>query len=142
MFLSNRIEGINYVTLNTSYAIIMSSDKVLLSKAKTGYFLPGGTLENDENYVDCLKRELIEEQGIVPLNPVLIGEDDFYGLSQVKKIYKHLHSKFFFVSEYKYVGMKTEDLESVWISISDIKNMMTLEHQYKAVLECWRINHE
>ncbi len=72
--------------------IIMCDKKILIVKRKKGdldyYCLPGGTLEQGENILECLERELIEEisfdcknfnkKHIITLNKKEINEESFY----------------------------------------------------------------
>lgn len=48
--------------------VIIHNDKLLVAKHKQSQFmaLPGGHLEYGEDVITCLKRELVEELGVLP----------------------------------------------------------------------------
>lgn len=49
--------------------VLLINDKnILLGNADNIYQFPGGHLENDETFEECLKREILEETGIEILN--------------------------------------------------------------------------
>lgn len=59
----------NNITVIRCRAIIIHNDKLLVvrhSKAADYYALPGGHLDQGEDIRECIKREIIEELGIVP----------------------------------------------------------------------------
>ncbi|MFZ2483113.1 MAG: NUDIX domain-containing protein, partial [Streptococcus parauberis] len=61
-----KIEEKNYKSRYGVYAVIPNSDKteVILVQAPNGaWFLPGGEIEEGENHLTALERELIEELG-------------------------------------------------------------------------------
>ena len=137
MFKSQKEEGIFYHLQKGAYAIIFKENKVLLVEAKTGFFLPGGTLEEEELPIDALKRELLEEASIKISNAIFLEEREFYGLSQVKKEYKHLVSEFYLVTDFQMVS-RNDELKSTFIDIEDALKRITLEHQMEALLNAWR----
>ena len=55
---------INKEVLRAKVLIINSNDEILLAFGNGNYQLPGGHVENNESYNDCLVRELKEETGI------------------------------------------------------------------------------
>ncbi|MES1042803.1 NUDIX hydrolase [Peribacillus simplex] len=61
-----KIGGLDYQIKKGVYAIIFNSakDKVLAVQNSRGHhFLPGGGIENEESYQECLEREMLEETG-------------------------------------------------------------------------------
>lgn len=67
------------------FALVKES-KVLVEKrpvkgfAKLQYLIPGGTINAEENLEDALKREMMEELGIIPLEFELLTNEDIVGL--------------------------------------------------------------
>ena len=59
-------EGVTYKNRYGVYAVIPDAnhEKIILVQAPNGaWFLPGGEIEEGENHLEALKRELIEELG-------------------------------------------------------------------------------
>ena len=52
---------------NACRAILIKGNKILIGygKKEDFYIIPGGGIENNETYLDCCKREVLEETGIV-----------------------------------------------------------------------------
>lgn len=61
------------IPITTSMVFVVFDGKVLLSKPKRGWGLPGGHIELGETPVDCAKREVFEETGVNIKNLKLIG---------------------------------------------------------------------
>ncbi|MEZ2715097.1 NUDIX domain-containing protein [Niallia circulans] len=57
----------------------IARDKVLtVQNARGHYFLPGGEIENDESYQECLEREMLEETGYKISIGTFIGDAKRY----------------------------------------------------------------
>ncbi|MTD29907.1 NUDIX domain-containing protein [Planomicrobium sp. YIM 101495] len=60
------LENTHYQRRKGVYAVIFTpeKDEVLTVRNRKGdHFLPGGGVENGENHLECLERELLEETG-------------------------------------------------------------------------------
>ncbi len=55
---------INRFSMRSKAIIKNSNNQILLACVNGNYHLPGGHLEKDESYEECLKRELKEEVGV------------------------------------------------------------------------------
>lgn len=133
----NKIEDIEYRERIGAYALIVNSDnKIALVKRDNNYFLPGGGVENDETYEECLKRECSEEIGF---NLELI---EYVGkLSHYTKSIKH--NKYLKLVGHFYIGKLLdknelkieEDHELIWIPIKESSDRMQEEFQAHAIRE-------
>ena len=45
-------------------ALLINGDNIIIGNANDVYQFPGGHLEKDETFEECLKREILEETGI------------------------------------------------------------------------------
>ena len=56
--------SVDYIECNASYLLFVDSYfRVPIVQSKEGFFLVGGGIEEEENFYDCLKREIMEEIG-------------------------------------------------------------------------------
>lgn len=71
--------GVQYSPRYAAYIIVEEKNKLALIEAPNGaYFLPGGEIEAMETKEAALKRELLEEMGIVAEIATYLGEADEY----------------------------------------------------------------
>ena len=74
-------EGVTYKNRYGVYAVIPDAnhEKIILVQAPNGaWFLPGGEIEEGENHLEALKRELIEELGFTAEIGIYYGQADEY----------------------------------------------------------------
>jgi 8-oxo-dGTP diphosphatase len=58
-----KIKDIEYIDRIGVYGIAINVEgKVSTIKTPTGYFLPGGGIENGEIHTECIEREFLEEK--------------------------------------------------------------------------------
>lgn len=57
-------EDITEIVIRTK-ALIINNNRIILGNERDIYQFPGGHLEDNETFEECLKREVIEETGIV-----------------------------------------------------------------------------
>jgi len=124
-----------YVKRLGAYGIIKSVNNLIaVIKTKTGYFLPGGGIENKESPDDCLKRECREEIGaeISALDNFAYGNYYFY--STTLNVDMESVGYFFTCKIDKFSEIKTEtDHELIWINIEQAISLLYLENQREAV---------
>lgn len=80
---------INEVVTRVKLFLINDKNELLLASVKLGCHLPGGHLEKNESLQECVKREIMEECGIVLDDSEIMPP--FYQVSYYKKNYKNLN---------------------------------------------------
>ena len=83
-------EGVTYKNRYGVYAVIPDAnhEKIILVQAPNGaWFLPGGEIEEGENHLEALKRELIEELGFTAEIGTYYGQADEYFYSRHRDTY-------------------------------------------------------
>ena len=125
----------SYVKRVGVYAIIEDEKKLIaIVKTSTGYFLPGGGLEDGESLEECLKRECLEEIGakIFHLNNFAQGNCFFYSTTVNK--YMEGFGYFFTGNIETELTVKTEpDHELIWLSASEALCLLYLDNQREAL---------
>lgn len=131
-----KLENINYQSRQGVYAIIVNStkDKILTVQTSRGdYFLPGGGIENNETYQECLEREILEETGYTALIGNFIGNAKSYFLSKEPL----LNNGYFYLAELLEKSQESiEDDHFVqWIELDKVQELLFHEHHRWAVSE-------
>jgi len=109
--------------------VIVHDNKLLIVKHKESQFmaLPGGHLEYGEDVITCLKRELVEELGVLPEIGRLLYINTFFNDNKTEYV------EFFFEVKNGEEYLNIEELERthahelaeiLWISPSDNINML------------------
>lgn len=81
-------ENINDITITTMCAVINNSNDWLFinrTKSWTGLALPGGHIEGSESALECIKREMLEETGLVLDSLIFKGILHFYNSTTGKR---------------------------------------------------------
>lgn len=109
----------------SAYGIVISDEKLLIIKNKLEklYDVPGGGIEMGEKVEDTLKREGLEEAGVVLIPETLIYHtiDWFYKTSE-KKFYQTLQLFYLAEIEGEMTTPTEPEIEKVlWIPIKDLK---------------------
>ncbi|MBW3112642.1 MULTISPECIES: NUDIX domain-containing protein [Bacillaceae] len=132
----DRIQGLDYQRRKGVYAVIFhhENDKVMTVRNESGhYFLPGGGIEESENQVDCLRRELIEETGYLVSIDSYIGNAMNYFHS--RKGEPLLSDAYFYLVELKAKVQEQCDHVTEWVDVEDVKRLLFHEHYDWAVTE-------
>ena len=116
-----------------AYLIAVQDNKIAVVKTPKGYFLLGGEIEEQENHIDCIKRECIEEIGYSVSVLNYISSAEIYLL--------HPTIGYFHPIQYYYCGEiiakvksffeKDHNLE--WILCDNIEGKFVVEQQEWAV---------
>ena len=135
-----KLQGINYTERAGAYAVILNNErKVALIKTSTGYFLPGGGMDRDENFKECLEREILEETGYSVYITGWIGKASKYHYSDTLRFYMHGIGYFFRADLGEKLSAPIEtDHVFVWHDVNEAVKLLFLEHQKWAVLNCSR----
>lgn len=99
-------------TRKVSKILIIKNSRVLLlfSKKLKKYHLPGGHVQENETFLQAIKRELCEETGIrLFLDPILVYKKPSFAL--YRKIFKYNESIF--------VKLSAEHENFVWANIKE-----------------------
>ena len=120
------LEDITEVSIRVKALIINSTKEILLGKSDISYQFPGGHLEDNENLIEALKREVLEETGIEISDEEI--DRPFYKVTYLNKDYpvKGINRK----SEIYYYVVKTDkevDLSKVKLTKNEVKNNYRLE---------------
>lgn len=119
----------------TTMCVVINGNKVLMinrAKSWKGWAFPGGHLENGESILDCVKREMLEETGLVLKNIIFKGIANIYNTVSHKR-----HIIYNFVCD-EYTGIvKThcDEGEIKWINLSEFETLVMAEGmQYRVPL--------
>ena len=124
-----------YIQRIGAYAVIENNENLIaIVKTNTGYFLPGGGIENGESLEICLKRECIEEIGveISALNNFARGNYYFY--STTLNIDMESIGYFFTCKIDKFLDVNIEaNHELIWLNMEQAVKLLYLENQKEAI---------
>lgn len=106
-----------------------SNNEILLAFSHNNYFLIGGHLEEDEIFLDCVKREVLEETGI---ELELVDVKPYFAIEYLCKGYPEEHDNTRFVAEY--FAIKTDenfDMSKVNLTESEKDGNFELRYIHK-----------
>lgn len=114
------------VEITTMCAVFNKQKVLMINRIKSwkGWAFPGGHLECGESIIDCMKREILEETGIIIIIPIFKGITNIYNTVNYKR-----HIIYNFVC-YDYAGsVKTrcDEGEIQWVDISELKLLTMAE---------------
>lgn len=83
--LGNKDDNINYEFRETCFGIVKKNDLFYITKKRNDYSLIGGGIEDNESFIDCLRREFREEAGlnIINIEELCIVDCYWYTRSEV-----------------------------------------------------------
>lgn len=118
-----KISTVTYTNRYGVYAVIPNHEKthIILVQAPNGaWFLPGGEIEEGENHLTALERELIEELGFTATIGRYYGQADEYFYSSHRDTYYYNPAYIYQVLDYQEVGQPLEDFNNLaWFPIEE-----------------------
>ncbi|MBE6680262.1 MAG: NUDIX domain-containing protein [Ruminococcaceae bacterium] len=130
-------EDAEYYDREGAYLIPVCNNKVGIVETHKGYFFLGGGLENGESYLECIKRECLEEAGYI----VSVGEK----VCTAETYCKHPTIGHFHPMQAYYIGDLVEkvaapidvDHHFLWVDYDYISGKMFSEMQNWALEKCF-----
>lgn len=120
-----KIDHVDYKTRYGVYAVIPDdkNEKIILVQAPNGaWFLPGGEIEEGENHLSALERELLEELGFTAQIGTYYGQADEYFYSSHRDTHYYNPAYIYEVISYAEAGQPLEDFNHLaWFPISEAK---------------------
>lgn len=124
-----------YIKRPGAYGIFRNaSGLIAIIKARTGYFLPGGGIEDGESPEECLIRECLEEIGaeVSMLEKFAMGNYFFYSTTIKRDMESIGH--FFTGKIDKFLDIISEDdHELFWLELDEAIKLLYLDNQREAV---------
>ena len=135
-----KIEGIEYKDRAGAYGVAFNEDGyIAVIKTPRGYFLPGGGIEAEESYEECIAREFKEETGYDIAVKQFIGKASTYRFAEGLKDYYQLIGYHYIVELKEQIALPIEeDHEFLWMEPIECSESLYLEHQAWAVREVLR----
>lgn len=134
-----KIPGVRYAERSGAYAVLLNGGRIGLVRTSTGYFLPGGGIDDGEAPEETLRREVMEETGHAVTVRQFIGRAGLYDRSPQVGF---LHSTgYFYVAELgeQRAAKAAEDHELVWVPAREAGALLHLAHQAWAAGEALRL---
>lgn len=138
-------EDVTYTNRYGVYAVIANptADKMILVQAPNGaWFLPGGEIEEGEDHLSALERELLEELGFTATIGDYYGQADEYFYSSHRDTHYYNPAYIYEVTSYTEIGQPLEDFNNLaWFPIEEAKAKLKRgSHQWG--IDIWQKNHK
>ena len=138
-------EGVTYKTRYGVYAVIADSnkEKIILVQAPNGaWFLPGGEIEEGEDHLEALQRELIEELGFTAEIGTYYGQADEYFYSSHRDTHYYNPAFLYEATSYQEVQKPLEDFNHItWFPVDEaISNLKRGSHKW--AIQAWKKQHQ
>ncbi len=117
-YINEKKDSVNYIKRPGAYAIITrkEDEKIAIVSSENKFFFLGGGIENEENPLDTLKRELIEESGYRIKNVEEFDKIGSYEFS-TKRGYLDIIANVFLAEFDKKVAVPIEkDHSVIWVN--------------------------
>ncbi|MBN2899898.1 MAG: NUDIX domain-containing protein [Clostridia bacterium] len=128
-------EGKSYMKRIGAYGLLLDERQNLaVIKTSTGYFLPGGGLEENETLEDCLVREFREEISMEIEIDRKISVLSYFFYSTTYDQHMKSEGHFYQCTYKRDLEMESEaDHELLWLEQNQAKELLFLENQRAAV---------
>ena len=138
-------EGVTCKTRYGVYAVIADSnkEKIILVQAPNGaWFLPGGEIEEGEDHLEALQRELIEELGFTAEIGTYYGQADEYFYSSHRDTHYYNPAFLYEATSYQEVQKPLEDFNHIaWFPVDEaISNLKRGSHKW--AIQAWKKQHQ
>lgn len=128
-FISDKNDVPKYVR-QAAYGLLLDGDRIALVRTPRGHFLPGGGIEEGESHEDCIRREFVEETGLV----VEVG--DFFEVTSIMGKPPRQEEAFEIVGHCYFVKdtgerhpMIEDDHDLVWLDLEDARSSLWMVQQ-------------
>lgn len=133
IIIGEKKDNIKYDFRETCFGICEINNNLYLTKKNNEISLIGGGIERDENYIDCLKREFLEESGCILKKAKKFITIDCYWTTKDNKYMESL-SHFYIVKIDKKILKPLEECSSlVIIEKGNVLNLLKLPYQIEGI---------
>jgi len=131
--LGTKKSDVKYDFRETCFGIVYKGGRFYLTEKKGEVSLIGGGVEQDENHIECLKREFVEEAGLSITDCYEFITIDCFWVTQ-NNINMESLANFYIVEISDDIKDPTEDLSKlVVMNLNDILSQLALPYQKEAI---------